>query len=443
MTTTQAPTSHLTGYWQRWRSTPSSVVYLIACLALGVVSFTVLITLVSLGLGTLVLVVGFAILALALFTADGFAAAERAMIEITGRPAIPRPPRRWRPSEGGTAARVRSALANPHRWVALVHGTLVAFPIGLLFGTLAIIWASLAVGGLTAPIWYAVVPDTGYVWGNDVVRFMPVLSPLGGIGTEILLQVLTGAVFALTLPWAVTGMVGVKYGIMRGMLGRWESDDLRQEVVSLSASRGAAVQAEDYSVRRLERDLHDGPQQRLMRLQMDLATLERRIEDDPEQARTLIAEARGHGQAVLDELRALVGGMAPPLLQDRGLGPALEALAARNPIPATEEIHLGPQDQLPSEVERSAYFIVAELLANTVKHSGATQVKVRAFRHSPGPGLDELVVQVGDDGNGGAAITPGHGLHGLQERVAGLRGEFWVESPAGGPTLITAALPLR
>lgn len=439
---------HPRGYREQWRAVPAGIAYLISAMVLGIVSFAVLLSLTLTGISTLIIAVGIFILVGALLAAGAFGTAERNLLQMTGRPPID-PPAQVRPDLAGSPwRRAWARLRDPHGWMALLHGVVVAFPLGLLVGILGLTWAGVALGGLTAPIWYAVIPDQGYVWGNDVARVIPIFEPLGGRGTEATLQAVTGLLFAITLPWVTAALVRLKYQVVEAMLGRWPSDDLREEVASLAASRGAAVQAEDRSVRRLERDLHDGPQQRLMRLQMDLATLERRIEDgglagDPEQARRLVAEARGQGQAVLDELRALVGGMAPPLLQDRGLGPALQALAARNPVPAKADIHLDEGDRLPGEVERNAYFIVAELLTNTVKHSGASAVTVRAFRHTPEPGAPELVVQVGDDGTGGAHHVTGHGLEGLAERVHGLRGEWWVESPAGGPSLITAALPLR
>jgi signal transduction histidine kinase len=229
--------------------------------------------------------------------------------------------------------------------------------------------------------------------------------------------------------------------IGRGMLGAWRSEALEVEVAQLSASRGAAVQAEDASLRRLERDIHDGPQQRLVRLQMDLAAIERKLDTDPEAARTLLGEARDQARESLDELRALSRGFAPPLLQDRGLAVALESLGSRSPVPVISELELPTDAALPAPIERNAYFIVAELLANAAKHSGATAIRLRAATRDAGEAGHWLDLWVTDNGHGGATPEPGHGLAGLEERVAGLRGLFVIDSPVGGPTAIGAHIP--
>jgi signal transduction histidine kinase len=200
------------------------------------------------------------------------------------------------------------------------------------------------------------------------------------------------------------------------------------------------VQAEDASLRRLERDIHDGPQQRLVRLQMDLATIERRLEGDPDSARTLLVEARDQARETLDELRALSRGFAPPILQDRGLGVALESLASRSPVPVIVEVELA-DGALPAPIERNAYFIAAELLTNAAKHSQATAIRLRVGTRDTGPTGHWIDVWVTDNGRGGATRTPGHGLAGLDERVQGLRGMLVIDSPVGGPTTIGAHLP--
>ncbi|HEY8590813.1 MAG TPA: sensor histidine kinase, partial [Naasia sp.] len=218
--------------------------------------------------------------------------------------------------------------------------------------------------------------------------------------------------------------------------GAFASEDLRERVTGLQASRAAAVSAEDTALRRLERDIHDGPQQRLVRLQMDLATAERKLADDPAAARDLLAEARSQSAEALEELRALSRGFSPPLLLDRGLAVALESLCARNPIPTTLDVRLG-NEPLPPALERNLYFLVAEALTNAAKHSSAETAAVRIARHE-----DEVLVEVRDDGLGGASRIPGHGIVGLEERVRGLDGTFDISSPAGGPTVITVTVPL-
>jgi signal transduction histidine kinase len=232
-------------------------------------------------------------------------------------------------------------------------------------------------------------------------------------------------------------------GIARGLLGAWRSEALQREVADLSASRGAAIHAEDQSLRRLERDIHDGPQQRLVRLQMDISSAGRKIESDPDAARRLLAEASAQASDALEELRALSRGFAPPILQDRGLIAGVESLAARSTVPATFDSALPANTRFTPEIERSAYFIVAELLTNVAKHSNARAVRVSVvLRDDPLAGTDWLDLWVSDNGTGGAVVETGHGLSGLVERLRGLRGTLNVDSPLGGPTQISAHIPL-
>jgi signal transduction histidine kinase len=227
------------------------------------------------------------------------------------------------------------------------------------------------------------------------------------------------------------------WGIAYGMLGAWKSEALRRQVQNLSDARGAASSAEGHSLRRLERDIHDGPQQRLVRMQMDLAAADRQLDDDPEKARTLIAEAMQQSKDALEELRALSRGFAPPILLDRGLVAALESAATRSPISTRVTDKLPDGTQIPQEIERNAYFAASEALTNAIKHSGATEIEIRVGRDG-----DSLVITVSDNGAGGAAAIAGHGLAGLDERMRGSGGTLNVHSPAGGPTSISARLPL-
>jgi len=225
------------------------------------------------------------------------------------------------------------------------------------------------------------------------------------------------------------------------MLGRWPSDDLAAEVRAEAAARGAAVQAEDAALRRLERDIHDGPQQRLVRLQMDLAAAERQLDADPAAARTLLGEAMQQSKDALEELRALSRGFAPPLLLDRGLVAALDSMAARSSIPVKFVAEVPEDAALPAELERNAYFLAAEAVTNAEKHSGAKNVTLRVWVRNEPEGDRWLDLTVSDDGVGGAATLPGHGIAGLEERVHGLGGILTVNSPVGGPTVVIAQLP--
>jgi signal transduction histidine kinase len=243
-----------------------------------------------------------------------------------------------------------------------------------------------------------------------------------------------GAGMLLTLPLVVRGLVAVQAGLARLLLTN-ETAALRARATALETSRRAAVDAEAQTLRRLERDLHDGPQQRLVRLGMDLEAVTRRLDDDPKRARPLVAEALAQSREALAELRALSRGIAPPILADRGLGAALAAAAARCPVQVSLDVALG--GRLPAAVENAAYFVVTEALTNVAKHVRASLVTVLVSTDG-----ERVLVQVTDDGAGGAHPGKGHGLAGLADRLAAVDGALDVDSPAGGPTVLTAEIPL-
>jgi len=206
-------------------------------------------------------------------------------------------------------------------------------------------------------------------------------------------------------------------------------------VTELSEQRDSAVSAEATALRRLERDIHDGPQQRLVRLAMDLGRARQQLDTDPAAARLILDDALGQTRETLDELRALSRGIAPPILSDRGLAAALAALAARGVIPVN--LSVDPKlGRLPAIVESTAYFVVAEALTNVAKHSRASTCAVAVGQVGA-----RLQVAVVDDGQGGAHLAKGHGLAGLADRVRATGGTLDVVSPAGGPTEIRAELP--
>jgi signal transduction histidine kinase len=208
------------------------------------------------------------------------------------------------------------------------------------------------------------------------------------------------------------------------------------QIGRLSEGRDAAVAAEAVALRRLERDIHDGPQQRLVRLSMDLHRAQRMIDSDPDGARSTLAEAATMTRETLEELRALSRGIAPPVLADRGLAAALAAVAARSPVPVELAVGLPEGQRLAPAVENSAYFLVSEALANVAKHSDATVARVSVVRED-----GRLRVEVEDDGQGGAVLAPGHGLAGLADRLFAVDGVLVVDSPRGGPTRLIGELP--
>ena len=211
---------------------------------------------------------------------------------------------------------------------------------------------------------------------------------------------------------------------------------LRARVDDLRTARQRIIAAADAERRRIERDLHDGAQQRMVAVAVTLGLAEQRFRTDPESAVELIAQARAEAQAAVKELRELARGIHPAVLSDHGLGPALEALASRAPVPV--EVSGVPECPLGNEVEACAYFVTAEALTNVAKYAHASSATVELTLED-----DRLRVQVRDDGVGGADPSTGTGLRGLRDRVDALDGELEVESPPGVGTTVTAEVPVR
>ncbi|WP_199865043.1 sensor histidine kinase [Frankia sp. EI5c] len=253
---------------------------------------------------------------------------------------------------------------------------------------------------------------------------------------------LTGA-FGLLLvaPWATVALSTLGGLIVRALLGPSPEVALRAQVTELEASRTAAeasrtaaVDSAEAERRRIERDLHDGAQQRLVGLAMDLGIIREKFDQDPDRARQLVTNAHQEAKAALAELRDLVRGFHPAILEDRGLDAALSAVVARCPIPVQLDIAVEPRP--PASVESAAYFVVAEALTNVTKHAQATAARVSIARHGT-----LLAIDISDNGRGGATLTGGTGLRGLDERVRGLDGWMRVLSPPGGPTSVLVELP--
>ncbi|WP_243074972.1 sensor histidine kinase [Microbacterium sp. SS28] len=434
-------------YGALWKRVPGSAVYLLAVFVLAMTSVSVLSGLFWTGVGLLIIVIGLPIIVATLFVARGFGVADRFLLGLTGLPAVAEPEWHRDPvARPGFWATLIRPLRNGHYWIYLLHGMIVSPILSTISFVLTVTWLSVSLGGLTYGFWGLFLPrGDGGEWGHYVADAVPWLFDGWSSWTvEVVLYFVAGILFSFTLPWVLRGLSLAHHGVARGMLGRWPSDDLAAEVRAEAAARSSAVVAEDKSLRRLERDIHDGPQQRLVRLQMDLASLERRAQaGDTDAAAELAREARGHAKAALDELRALSSGVAPPLLQDRGLSAALDALALESAVPTRVELDPAIDAAVPAEVARTVYFIAAELLTNAAKHSAATAATLRVWVRPVGPGeqptLDLWLV---DNGRGGARFAPGHGLEGLRERAHGLRGDLVLQSPLGGPTTVGVHVPL-
>ena len=210
--------------------------------------------------------------------------------------------------------------------------------------------------------------------------------------------------------------------------------ELQARLDELRESRARIVEAGYAARRKLERDLHDGAQQRLVGLALDLRLAREKLDDDPQAAAAMLDEASGDLAKATEELRELARGIHPAVLSDRGLEAAVESLAQRAPLPV--EIDASVEGRLPEPVEAAAYFVVSEALTNVVRHSGADRAEVGIRRDN-----GRLVVEVADDGTGGADPA-GSGLRGLADRVAALDGRLRVDDPAGGGTIVRADIPL-
>ncbi|HET9560026.1 MAG TPA: sensor domain-containing protein, partial [Actinomycetota bacterium] len=375
--------------------------------------------------GTLVIWVGVFVLALTVLAWRGGAWLERRWVRAMLGVQIPDP---YRPAPSGSLwRRARVVASDPATWKDLAY-LVVLFPLGLLWFVVTVTLWTTALGLLTAPLWYWIPPEGAisiYDNGDGTTLVLDTLP-------EVLLATVAGALLCVAAAWAVKGMAAAHGVVAAALLGP-SQHQLQARVDALQASRDRAVDAAEAERRRIERDLHDGAQQRLVALAMDLGMARAKLETDPAAGAALVGEAHEEAKRALAELRDLARGIHPAVLADRGLDAAISALAACSPVPVGVEVATG---RLPGPVESTAYFVVAEALTNAAKHARAAEISVRITRHR-----DLLIVEVIDDGAGGADPAGGTGLRGLADRVAAVDGRLAITSPPGGPTVIRAELP--
>ena len=401
--------------------------YTLLGLPLTVVSFSLLIAGLSAGLGTVVVALGVPVLAGTLLTARGLADVERGMLPgVLGGP-VTRPRYPKAPEDARWVRKLVQPLLTGQSWLDLLHGV-VAFPVAIAAFVVTVTWWAGAVCGLLYPVYGWVIAK---IPGDDTQ--LPELLGFGrGYVVDSVFNVIMGAVFAVTLPFAVRGAALARAGLGKALLSG--AAELRERIDHLTEGRAAAVSAEAGALRRLERDIHDGPQQRLVHLAMELSRAQRQLQKDPQAAHANLAEAISATRETLDELRALSRGIAPPILSDRGLAPALAALAGRCTVPV--ELDVRTAERYTAAVENTVYYVAAETLTNIAKHSRAELCTISLIREG-----DTLMLAIGDDGVGGAHVAKGHGLAGLSDRLRAVDGELVVRSPVGGPTLIIAEVP--
>ncbi len=364
----------------RW--TWREVAYLLANLPLAVVGFVYTVVVVAVGTGLSVTVIGLPLLVGGLQGSRLLGRLERwrARRMLGVRVEEPSPLARGHQGQG-FFVRLWAGLKDPVGWRALLYG-FVRLPWGVL--TFAVTLASLFV-----------------LW--------PVL------------------------PFITRGLTTVDRAMARGLLS--PSDELERRIAELESDRGVVVDTAA-DLRRIERDLHDGAQARLVALAMGLGLAKEKLTDDPEAAARMVDEAHGEIKVALQELRDLARGIHPAVLTDRGLDAALSAIASRCTVPV--KVAVGLRGRPAEAIEGIAYFTVSELLQNISKHSGARSASVDVWRSG-----DRLMLQVTDDGGGGARMDGGTGLAGLAERLDAVDGVLVLDSPEGGPTTVTAELPWR
>ena len=395
--------------------------YVVGAFLISLFGFGVSLPIFAVGAALSWAVVGLFILVGALIVAGGFARFHRSLLTTAGytltQPLYP-------VGRTGMRGRLRR-LGHAQSWRDLLH-VLIGFVVSLLTFPLALAWMAVGTGGVTYWFWSRYLPDNRH--GLAYLLGYP------GALVDVVTNTVIGVAFLVTAPFILHGLVTLHGGIAHGVLVDQKSE-LRQQVSDLTVSRAAAGDAELHTLRKLERDLHDGPQQRLVRLGMDITSAQRRLSSDPARANDILNEAFRQSQEALAEIRTLSRGIAPPILTERGLHAAITALASRGTVPTTVD---APPVQLTEATQNAAYFVIAESLANMEKHSHATKctVDVRLVG-------EEAVLTISDDGVGGAAVSKGHGLAGLLDRLSGVDGTLTVSSPMGGPTRVTATVPVR
>ncbi|MFE5969369.1 sensor histidine kinase [Streptomyces sp. NPDC056463] len=362
------------------RHTWKEISFLLTNLFAAVAGFVYVVVAVAVGVGLAVTVIGLPLMALGLAGARGLGRAERARARALLGVRVDEPsplPRRH-----GFFPWLWTALTDPVGWRTMLYG-FIRLPWGIV--TFAVTLVSLVV-----------------------------LWPL--------------------LPFVARGLSTADRAMVRGLLS--PSDELERRIAELESDRGVVVDTAAADLRRIERDLHDGAQARLVALAMGLGLAKEKLLEDPEAAATMVDEAHGEVKLALQELRDLARGIHPAVLTDRGLDAALSSIAARCTVPVKVTVDLAER---PAEaIEGIAYFTVSELLQNVSKHARARSASVEVWRRE-----DRLLLQVRDDGQGGARLDGGTGMAGLAERLGAVDGLFVLDSPEGGPTTVTAELPWR
>ncbi|WP_060878469.1 sensor histidine kinase, partial [Streptomyces scabiei] len=340
-------------------------------------------------------------------------------------------PEPLRPKGRGAMAWMGAVLRSGSSWRQLLYAV-IQFPWSVFSFVVAVTFWTYGWAMLTYPLWFWVFPvwagQDGLQLYGDETHSVYLDNPF-----EVTMTALVGLLFTMASPWIVRGLTTVDRVMVGALLG---PSRLGARVVELESDRGVVVDTAAADLRRIERDLHDGAQARLVALAMDLGLAKEKLAEDPRAAAVMVDSAHGEVKTALQELRDLARGIHPAVLTDRGLDAALSSVASRCTVPVVVDVDL-PARPVPA-IEGIAYFTVSELLQNVSKHAGASRATVDVWKVE-----NRLMLQVADDGVGGADTGSGSGLAGLAERIGAVDGILVVDSPAGGPTRVTAELPWR
>ncbi|MGW7332731.1 sensor histidine kinase [Streptomyces sp. NPDC054840] len=404
--------------------------YLLIGLPLSTLYFSLAIAGVSLGAGLLVTFIGVPVLAGVLAMCRGFGHLERARVRVLLRADIAAPAP-IRAKKAGPLAAMGALLKSGSAWRHALY-SVIHFPWAVFSFCLALVLWACGWAYLLYPLWFWVFPAFTdrpglQLFQNDDYTFY-LDSP-----AAIALTSLIGLAVTLATPWVIRALTTVDRVMVGGLLG---ASSLATRVSELESDRGVVVDTAAADLRRIERDLHDGAQARLVALAMDLGLAKEKLTEDPRAAARMVDEAHGEVKIALQELRDLARGIHPAVLTDRGLDAALSSVASRCAVPVRVAVDLPARPV--AAIEGIAYFTVSELLQNVSKHALARSASVDVWKSG-----ERLLIQVADDGRGGAGPRAGAGLAGLTERLDAVDGVLVVDSPAGGGTTVTAELPWR
>ncbi|GHB44079.1 histidine kinase [Streptomyces cirratus] len=404
--------------------------YLITGFPLGLLYFGLTVAGLAIGAGLLVTFLGVPLLAGVLAMGRGFGRVERARVRglLGGRVGEPAPIRARKP---GAFPAMGAVLKSGSAWRHVLYPVL-HFPWAVFGFTLALVFWVCGWALLLYPLYFWAFPAFAdqpglIVFQNDGYAFY-LDSPAAIAATAA-----AGLALTLATPWVIRALTTVDRVLVTSLLGPSRLDS---RVSELESDRGAVVDTAAADLRRIERDLHDGAQARLVALAMDLGLAKEKLAEDPRSAARMVDEAHGEVKTALRELRDLARGIHPAVLTDRGLDAALSSVASRCAVPVKVAVELPERPS--ASVEGIAYFTVSELLQNVSKHARARTASVDVWRSG-----DRLLLQVTDDGRGGADARAGTGLAGLAGRLDAVDGALAVDSPAGGGTTVTAEVPWR